>query len=95
MTNTDKTRQKLVDSMRKTKAETETETKAEADIKAETETPPPQASAPKAKKTRARRASTKPAGDARSVSAKPSTRFAKPAQTPSDPYQGARRVWPD
>ena len=89
MTTTDKTRQKLVDSMRKTKAETEPETKAETD------TPPPQASAPKARKTRARRASTKPAGDARGVTAKPSTRSAKPAQTPSDPYQGARRVWPD
>ena len=89
MTNTDKTRQKLVDSMRKTKAETETETKTETD------TSPPKTSAPQAKKTRARRASTKPASDAPSVSAKPSTRSAKPAQTPSDPYQGARRVWPD
>lgn len=89
MTNTDKTRQKLVDSMRKTKAETETETKSETD------TSPAKTSAPKAKKTRARRASTKPASDARSVTAKPGTRSAKPAQTLGDPYQGAPRVWPD
>ena len=87
MTNTDKTRQKLVDSMRKAKAETETETG--------TDTSPTKASAPKANKTRVRRASTKPAGDAGRVTTKPSARSAKPTQTPSDPYQGARRVWPD
>ena len=87
MTNTDKTRQKLVDSMRKTKAGTEAE--------AETDTAPIKAAAPKEKKTRARRTSTKSAGDAGSITAKPSTTSAKPAQTPSDPYQGARRVWPD
>ncbi len=83
MTNTDKTRQKLVDSMRKTKAETEANTS------------PTKASEPEAKKTRVRRASTKPASDAGRVTAKPGARSAKPTQTPSDPYQGARRVWPD
>ena len=81
MTNTDKTRQKLVDAMRKTKAEAGTS--------------PTKASEPEAKKTRVRRASTKPAGDAGRVTTKPSARSAKPTQTPSDPYQGARRVWPD
>jgi hypothetical protein len=81
MTNTDKTRQKLVDSMRKTKAEADTS--------------PTKASAPKAKKTHVRRASTIPTGDAGRVKTKPSARSAKPTQTPSDPYQGARRVWPD
>ena len=93
MTNTDKTRQKLVDSMRKTKAETETETGTETGTEADTS--PTKASAPKTKKTRVRRASTKPAGDAGRVATKPSARSAKPTQTPSDPYQGARRVWPD
>ncbi len=83
MTNTDKTRQKLVDSMRKTKAETEAKTS------------PTKASEPEAKKTRVRRASTKPASDAGRVTAKSGDRSAKPTQTPSDPYQGARRVWPD
>ncbi len=85
MTNTDKTRQSLVDSMRKTKAETGTEA----------DTSPTKASAPKANKTRVRRASTKPAGGAGRITTKPSARSAKPTQTPSDPYQGARRVWPD
>ncbi len=85
MTNTDKTRQKLVDSMRKTKAEAGTEA----------DTSPTKASAPKAKKTRVQRASTKPASDAGRITTKPSARSAKPTQTPSDPYQGARRVWPD
>jgi len=93
MTNTDKTRQKLVDSMRKTKAETEagTETKTSS-TKAST---PKAASAPTTKKTRARRVSTKSTADAGSVTPKPSATSTKPEQIRSDPYQGGRRVWPD
>lgn len=89
MSSTDKTGEKLLASIRKTKASGgPTETTA--------------ASGPAATPKRAKTATRKAAPKARSkAAAKPAAKRAakpaatKPAAVAADPYQGARRVWPD
>jgi hypothetical protein len=79
MSSTDKTRQQLVDSMRKTKAAT-------AGRKAAgNETPRPAARAAKATKKAASTTTGKRSADVE-VESRPETR---------DPYRAGRRVWPD
>ncbi|MGD8582518.1 MAG: hypothetical protein PVG12_10770 [Gammaproteobacteria bacterium] len=84
MTNTDKTRQKLVDSMRKSKSRNMSGNRPAAGT-----------SAPKTKKSRSRRATTKSAKSNARVAGKTASDQSTNRHTEGDPYQGGRRVWPD
>ena len=83
MATTDKTRQTLVDSMRKTKEST-------------AETAPVKKKAPAKKKTAAKKkttaaAKTKPTSPAKKMAMDTK----KETKKSSDPFQSGRRIWPD
>ena len=91
MTDTDKTRQKLVNSMRKSKDEA---SKKPVPKTATTKTSSPAKTRPQTKTTTTTRASTKSTRDS-GAAAKTVAAKAGSARVASDPYQGGRRVWPD
>jgi hypothetical protein len=79
MTSKDKTREKLVDSMRKTKAAARSQSDKKAG-KSATDADQPQSGA---KKT---------AGQSKSATARSKSKTLQPV---GDPYQSGRRIWPD
>ena len=91
MTDTDKTRQKLVNSMRKSK---DTAGKKPVPKTNTTKASSPAKASPKKKKTAAAMASTK-SPQRSGAAAKNVAATAGSARVASDSYQGSRRVWPD
>jgi hypothetical protein len=85
MNNADKARQKLVDSMRKSKAGSSQPSKAPAPKAAASRTAAPKKAAPK--KTVKKSAAKQP-------KSRPATAAAKPRAV-NDSYQSSGRVWPD
>ena len=91
MTNTDKTRQKLVNSMRKSK---DAAGKKPVPKSATTKVSSPGKTSPKKKKTATAVASTKSPQES-GAAAKKADATAGSALAAGDSYQGGRRVWPD
>ena len=91
MSNADKARQKLVESMRKSKAGSSQPSNAPAPKAAAVSKPgAPKKAAPK--KAAPKKAAKKPA--TKQPKARPAAAAAKP-KTVSEPYQSSGRIWPD
>ena len=82
MSDTDKTREKLLSSIRKTKAGATAKTE-----------PAPEPAKPAQPSTPARRSATPKAASTKSRASR--SQRAPQRQDTTDPYQGGRRVWPD
>ena len=82
MSSNDKTRQKLVDTMRRTKVSATKKAAPKAKVAAEAKQEPTKKPAPAAKRAPAKKAPQKA-----------TAKVASPAT--ADPYQSGHRIWPD